>query len=109
MVPRMTSTVAPAMAEHAFPERIDVGVTPRDHNEEEHRARYVWAADRVQGRVLDIACGTGHGSAVLSRCAEVVGMDKEPSAVAGAAARVASGRFEVASVPPIPAETGAFD
>jgi SAM-dependent methyltransferase len=47
-----------------------------------HLAVYEWLGARVAGlRVLDMACGEGYGSAVLSRsAAEVVGVDANPEA-----------------------------
>jgi SAM-dependent methyltransferase len=38
---------------------------------QEHVARYRFARDRVRGRVLDVACGTGYGTAML----QAVGVD----------------------------------
>jgi 2-polyprenyl-3-methyl-5-hydroxy-6-metoxy-1,4-benzoquinol methylase len=35
----------------------------------DHRFRYKWAADRVNGQVLDIGCGIGYGSAILADAA----------------------------------------
>ncbi len=47
-----------------------------------HLAVYEWIAARVAGgRVLDMACGEGYGSAVLARsAASVVGVDGNPEA-----------------------------
>jgi 2-polyprenyl-3-methyl-5-hydroxy-6-metoxy-1,4-benzoquinol methylase len=47
-----------------------------------HLAVYEWIAARVPGgRVLDMACGEGYGSAVLTRTAgSVVGVDANPEA-----------------------------
>jgi 2-polyprenyl-3-methyl-5-hydroxy-6-metoxy-1,4-benzoquinol methylase len=47
-----------------------------------HLAVYEWIGARVHGaRVLDMACGEGYGSEVLSRCAaSVVGVDGNPEA-----------------------------
>ncbi len=47
-----------------------------------HLAVYEWIADRVWGRrVVDLACGEGYGSQVLSRTAKrVVGVDANPEA-----------------------------
>jgi 2-polyprenyl-3-methyl-5-hydroxy-6-metoxy-1,4-benzoquinol methylase len=44
---------------------------------EEHESRYAFALQRASGKkVLDIACGTGYGSAALGQVAEsVVGVD----------------------------------
>src|ERR1700727_1389215 len=47
-----------------------------------HLAVYEWIGARVAGlRVLDMACGEGYGSEVLSRAAaSVVGVDANPEA-----------------------------
>ena len=47
-----------------------------------HLAVYEWIAERVAGqRVVDLACGEGYGSDVLSRAAaSVVGVDANPEA-----------------------------
>src|SRR3954452_13969203 len=47
-----------------------------------HLAVYEWIADRVWGpRGGDLACGEGHGSAVLpAHAASVVGVDANPEA-----------------------------
>lgn len=64
---------------------------------ERHLARYHWAAGKLQamgvsGRVLDAACGTGYGSAILKAAAsEVVGLDKSFEAVKLAHARYGKG------------------
>jgi SAM-dependent methyltransferase len=54
-----------------------------------HLAVYEWIAARVVGlRVLDMACGEGYGSEVLSRTAgSVVGVDANPEAHQHAALR----------------------
>lgn len=92
-----------------WPERIDVGESVRNHNEEEHRARYVWATERVAGRILDVACGTGHGSELLLARGEVVGLDRDPAAVAVARTRAPQADFLVAAIPPIPFDDDHFD
>lgn len=54
----------------------------------EHLVRYQFAAKFVKyKKVLDIACGSGYGSAILaeSGASEVVGMDKSAAAVKAAA------------------------
>jgi SAM-dependent methyltransferase len=91
------------------PERVDVARRiPRTKEECEHLARYLWAADLVQGDVLDIACGTGYGSRLLAQVASVSGVDRAEEAVARARTRV-EGAFLVANVPPIPFADDYFD
>jgi len=52
----------------------------------EHLHRYAFASELTEGkRVLDIACGEGYGSEILSRNAKsVVGVDIDPTTVAHA-------------------------
>jgi SAM-dependent methyltransferase len=90
-------------------ERVDVGGGVVTHTEAEHLARYVWAATKVSGRVLDIACGTGYGSRILARAGQVTGLDRDAPAVARAQTRAPGGRFIRAEVPPIPFDDAVFD
>lgn len=48
-------------------------VTPYDNNPnwEEHKQRYHWAKNYAYGKVIDFACGTGYGSAILAESNEV--------------------------------------
>lgn len=53
-----------------------------------HISRYQWAARKLKerffraGRIIDFACGTGYGSAILSEAAhEVYGRDKDEKAI----------------------------
>jgi SAM-dependent methyltransferase len=63
-----------------------------------HEAVYEWVAERVMGRrVVDLACGEGYGSKVLSRTARsVVGVDANPEAFEHARSKYTSRttRFE---------------
>jgi SAM-dependent methyltransferase len=90
-------------------ERIDVHGRPHTHTEQDHLRRYQWALPQITGRVLDVACGTGYGSELMSARAEVVGIDNEPLAVEAARSRVRGGSFKVANVPPIPEPDHSFD
>ncbi len=77
-----------------------------------HLAVYEWISARVIGlRVLDMACGEGYGSEVLSRtAAAVVGVDANPEAHEHAALRYRREnlRFERGMVETY-GEPGAFD
>jgi SAM-dependent methyltransferase len=90
-------------------EREDVTGRANTHTEAEHLARYLWAATKVSGRVLDIACGAGYGSRILAGAGQVTGLDRDARAVATAQIRVVEGRFITAEVPPIPFDDAAFE
>jgi SAM-dependent methyltransferase len=60
------------------PERFVPATMAGELSEAEHLSRYRWAASLVEGRrVLDVACGTAYGSALLREAgaASVVGVD----------------------------------
>ncbi len=63
-----------------------------------HLVVYDWIARRVKGmRVIDMACGEGYGSAVLSREAEhVTGVDANPEAHAHAKAKYENDKVTIA-------------
>jgi ubiquinone/menaquinone biosynthesis C-methylase UbiE len=88
---------------------------PYIHNENtnEHLHRYAQALDIVSGKkVLDIACGDGYGSNLLSGlAAEVVGVDidAETIALAKIKYRKPNLRFLTGSADVIPCKTGIFD
>jgi ubiquinone/menaquinone biosynthesis C-methylase UbiE len=80
----------------------------------EHWHRYHFASRWVEGkRVLDVACGEGYGSALLSRrAASVVGIDISPQAIDHAKSAYASLRnveFTCASCTSLPLESASFD
>jgi ubiquinone/menaquinone biosynthesis C-methylase UbiE len=67
------------------PERLIPGTLAWDLYQVEHKQRYVWASDHCkEKRVLDVACGTGYGSAILAQrgAAQVVGVDISVEAIA---------------------------
>lgn len=48
----------------------------------DHVGRYEWADGIVSGRILDVACGCGYGSALLAKAGRsVVGVDRRPEAI----------------------------
>jgi SAM-dependent methyltransferase len=79
----------------------------------EHLHRYYLASSLMKGRrILDVACGEGYGSHLLSQSGvEVVGVDISAEAVAHASRRYGSAtlRFVEASAAVLPFESGSFD
>lgn len=80
----------------------------------EHWHRYVFARSFVAGRrVLDLACGEGYGSALLSDAAsQVIGMDVDQATLAHARTRYADMTnlsFEIGDCAKIPAADASLD
>jgi 2-polyprenyl-3-methyl-5-hydroxy-6-metoxy-1,4-benzoquinol methylase len=84
----------------------------------EHIARYYFAAPYVQGRVLDIACGSGYGCHMVAKerkreVTEIVGVDLDPKAVAYANVEYNHQKVVYrqgdALDPSLPDQIGAFD
>jgi SAM-dependent methyltransferase len=90
-------------------ERIDLESEALSHVKLKHLGRYEWAAPQVAGRVLDVACGTGYGTAMLARRSDVSGLDADPGAVELARRRVPHGTFQRGELPPIPWSPASFD
>lgn len=68
-----------------IPERLVPGTLAWDLYQVEHKQRYDWASGYCKGKtVLDVACGTGYGSAILAQtgAAQVVGVDISIEAIA---------------------------
>ena len=100
-------TTAPA----ATGERL---VPERQHGElvhAEHLARYRMALQLAPSRrVLDAACGTGYGTALLGAAASsAVGLDFDEATIAHAASRYQGCDFVAGTVEALPFEAGAFD
>jgi 2-polyprenyl-3-methyl-5-hydroxy-6-metoxy-1,4-benzoquinol methylase len=92
-----------------WPERLPVPTSKRDHTQREHVERYKWARERVHGVVLDAACGTGYGSAILSQRAHVIGLDRDSDAVRIANAVAPAARIVQAELPALEFADGSFD
>lgn len=79
----------------------------------EHLSRYSFAARLARGRrVLDVACGTGYGTAELSRVAQLaVGIDVAADAVTAASSQYRSPNlsFLVGDARQLPFKAGTFD
>lgn len=79
----------------------------------EHLHRYAICCEHVAGRrVLDMACGTGYGTALLARAASLaVGLDISPAAIRDARQRYTTNgvRYQVGDCYDLPFEPGSFD
>ena len=80
----------------------------------QHLERYRWAAKSVAGmRVLDVACGTGYGTAMLARAGatRVNGFDCSPDTVAFAERSwpLPNVRFGVANADRLPVPDASYD
>jgi 2-polyprenyl-3-methyl-5-hydroxy-6-metoxy-1,4-benzoquinol methylase len=92
-------------------ERIAPGFFPT-HMEAEHLARYRWAASAVRGRtVLDVACGTGYGSAMLLQAGarSVWSVDVSAAALEFALAEYAGPRYVRADLFGLPLRAASVD
>jgi len=70
---------------------------------QEHLGRYRFAKDRSRGRVLDVACGAGYGTAMLG----AVGADLDPAALRYAAKHYPA-PYVAADAVRLPFRRGAF-
>lgn len=95
---------------HGWPERLPLPTgNKRNHTELEHLERYRWAAARVSGAVLDAACGTGYGTAMLSQRAKVIGVDHAAEAVAVAQRAAPTATVVQAKLPQLNFVDDSFD
>ena len=83
---------------HVAAERLIPGQDAPGGEMEQHVARYAWAFRFVEGRhVVDVGCGAGYGSFLLSWVAhEVDAIDRDPQAIEVAKASYRGPRYAVA-------------
>jgi 2-polyprenyl-3-methyl-5-hydroxy-6-metoxy-1,4-benzoquinol methylase len=83
---------------HVAAERLIPGEDAPGAEMEQHVARYAWAFRFCEGKhVLDVGCGAGYGSFLLSWVAgEVDAIDRDPEAIAVARAGYQGPRYAVA-------------
>ena len=64
-------------------ERIKFNEKSMDLSQQEHLVRYLLAINYIKDKkILDIACGTGYGTYILSsRCKEIIGLDNSEDAI----------------------------
>lgn len=83
---------------HVAAERLIPGEDAPGSELEQHVARYAWAFRYCEGKhVLDVGCGAGYGSFLLSWVArEIDAVDRDPGAIAAATSAYRGPRFAVA-------------
>lgn len=92
-------------------ERVVAGATPK-RIYQDHVARYRWAIDRIPdgARTLDVGCGTGYGTQMLSSRYQVCdGIDLSGEAVSYAAANHPGPRYHVGRADSLPFADASFD
>src|SRR4051812_178134 len=69
-------------------ERTVPGIPAENYWFRRHEAAYEFALSHVRGRVLEVGCGEGYGTAVLATAADaVLGIDYDQLTIAHATAR----------------------
>jgi SAM-dependent methyltransferase len=75
-----------------------------------HEAAYEWACELARGRVLEVGCGEGYGSALLATAADhVLGVDYDALTVAHAAHRYPAVSFVRGNLAALPVASAAID
>ena len=90
-------------------ERLDLEAAGTSHGKLQHLARYEWALPQVGARVLDVACGTGYGTAILAARATLAGLDADPGALDLARARCPDADIREGLLPELPWPDASFD
>jgi ubiquinone/menaquinone biosynthesis C-methylase UbiE len=91
-------------------ERADIPLEKDVRSREEHLQRYRYALKRVQGRVLDVGCGTGYGSRILHDANNKVrGIDVSQNAINYAESNYPGPEYICCSAEKLPFEDGYFD
>jgi SAM-dependent methyltransferase len=79
------------------------------HTDVAHVRRYEWACGLVAGRILDVACGSGYGTAMLADRGSATGVDRDEEALATARSRTARATFVQVELPRLPFGDATFD
>ena len=94
-------------------ERLNVAQQYWKESGVSHVQRYLFALERVSGRILDVACGTGYGSYILGtpHRHEVTGVDVSAEAIAAARAEHAKPNvtFHLGTLESLAADTAPYD
>jgi ubiquinone/menaquinone biosynthesis C-methylase UbiE len=91
-------------------ERADIPLEKGVRSREEHLQRYYYASKGIQGRVLDIGCGTGYGSRILhDGNNNVCGIDVSQNAIHYAKKNYPGPKYICCSAEKLPFEDNYFD
>ena len=91
-------------------ERTVPGVPEENYWFRRHEAAYEFALEHVHGRVLEVGCGEGYGTALLARAAEtIVGIDYDALTVVHAARAYPGVPFVRANLAALPVFDRAVD
>ena len=90
-------------------ERTVPGVWHENYWFRRHEAAYGFACDVVRGRVIEVGCGEGYGTAMLARGAELLGVDYDTVAVTHAARTYPMAHFVRANLAALPVRSGSCD
>ncbi len=91
-------------------ERTVPGVPAENYWFRRHEAAYEFALPHVRGRLLEVGCGEGYGTALLATAAaSVIGVDYDVATVAHAARHYARPGFVRANLAALPVADAAVD
>jgi SAM-dependent methyltransferase len=91
-------------------ERTVPGIPAENYWFRRHEAAYVFALPFLRGRVLEVGCGEGYGTALLAtRVEAIVGLDYDEYTVAHAAASYPRARFVRANLAALPVRSESVD
>src|SRR6266496_4528728 len=96
-MPTSSDPVDPASLERIIPDELCAGEATGQETLDLHLARYQFArSNLIPGKLLDMACGVGYGTAILShdpRITQAVGVDLSSAAIEYATRRYGGERI----------------
>jgi SAM-dependent methyltransferase len=91
-------------------ERTVPGIPAENYWFRRHEIAYEFASTKVHGRVLEVGCGEGYGTARLASCAEqIIGIDYDALTVGHAAASYPQARFVRGNLAALPVPSESID
>lgn len=100
-----TNSLPPLTGERTVP-----GIPEENYWFRRHEAAYEFARAHVRGRVLEVGCGEGYGTAVLASAADqILGVDYDALTIAHAAHTYPQACFVRGNLAALPVPTGSVD